>query len=64
MFFIIAYTDNEGDLLPINNDENLSVALTNARPILRLLLERKGVMFCLHFIAILITLEFVLDVLV
>lgn len=45
MFFIIAYTDNEGDLLPINNDDNLSVAVTNAQPVLRLLLERKGCVF-------------------
>jgi len=45
VFFIVAYTDNEGDLLPINNDENLTVAVTNARPVLRLLLERKGFAF-------------------
>jgi len=51
MYFIVAYTDNEGDLLPINNDDNLSVALTTARPVLRLLLERKGIMFCILYSA-------------
>ena len=41
--FLISYTDpKDGDLLPINNDDNFSLALQNARPLLRVLLQRKG----------------------
>jgi len=41
--FLISYTDpKDGDLLPINNDDNLSLALQNARPLLRVLIQRKG----------------------
>jgi partitioning defective protein 6 len=41
--FVISYTDpKDGDLLPINNDDNFSLALQNARPLLRVLLQRKG----------------------
>lgn len=41
--FLISYTDpKDGDLLPINNDDNLLLALQNARPLLRVLLQRKG----------------------
>ncbi|CAG7834082.1 unnamed protein product [Allacma fusca] len=41
--FLISYTDpKDGDLLPINNDDNFSLALQNARPLLRILLQRKG----------------------
>jgi len=40
--FIITYTDPEGDLLPINNDENFAVALSLAQPVLRLHIQHKG----------------------
>lgn len=40
--FTTWYTDVHGDLLPINNDDNLQVALTTAKPLLRLFVQRKG----------------------
>ncbi|XP_059486208.1 partitioning defective protein 6 [Neocloeon triangulifer] len=41
--FLISYTDpRDGDLLPINNDENYGRALKSARPLLRVLVQRKG----------------------
>lgn len=41
--FLITYTESSsGDLLPINNDENLAKALVSARPMLRLSVYRKG----------------------
>lgn len=41
--FLIFYTDpSHGDLLPINNDENLAKAISSAKPFLRLILQRKG----------------------
>lgn len=41
--FVIFYTDPlHGDLLPINNDENLAKAISSAKPFLRLILQRKG----------------------
>ena len=40
--FVICYTDPEGDLLPINNDDNFARALTTAKPLLRLLVQHKG----------------------
>lgn len=40
--FDITYTDPEGDLLPINNNENYARALTTARPVLRLCIQRRG----------------------
>lgn len=41
--FLISYTDpRDGDLLPINNDDNLGRALQNARPLLRVIIQRKG----------------------
>ena len=40
---MIFYTDpTHGDLLPINNDENLAKAISLAKPLLRLFLQRKG----------------------
>ena len=42
--FVIAYTDpKDGDLLPINNDDNFVRALMIAGPLLRLLVQKKGV---------------------
>ena len=40
--FFITYTDPEGDLLPINNNDNFKVAVANARPLLRLHVQLKG----------------------
>ncbi|XP_041972783.1 partitioning defective protein 6 [Aricia agestis] len=41
--FLISYTDpSDGDLLPINNDDNLARALLTARPLLRVIIQRKG----------------------
>ncbi|KRZ90860.1 Inactive rhomboid protein 1 [Trichinella sp. T8] len=40
--FTLCYNDPHGDLLPINNDENYRKALETARPLLRLLIQRKG----------------------
>lgn len=40
--FLISYSDpKDGDLLPINNDDNLARALT-VKPLLRIILQRKG----------------------
>ena len=44
--FVIAYTDpKDGDLLPINNDDNYARALAIARPLMRLLVQKKGMSF-------------------
>nr|CAG4638593.1 EOG090X09SP [Cyclestheria hislopi] len=41
--FFISYTDpRDGDLLPINNDDNFARALQAARPLLRIHIQRKG----------------------
>ncbi|XP_018606909.1 partitioning defective 6 homolog alpha-like [Scleropages formosus] len=40
----LEYVDAHGDLLPINNDENFHKALSAARPLLRVILQRKDVM--------------------
>lgn len=40
--FTITYTDIHGDLLPINNDDNFNLALSTAKPVLRILVQRKG----------------------
>lgn len=41
--FLISYIDpRDNDLLPINNDDNYNRALTHARPLLRLIIQRKG----------------------
>lgn len=41
--FLISYIDpSDQDLLPINNDENLRRALINAKPLLRIIIQRKG----------------------
>jgi len=53
--FIITYTDPEGDLLPINNDENFAVALSSAQPVLRLHIQQKGLP--VHYIPLLQGLE-------
>lgn len=41
--FLISYIDpRDNDLLPINNDDNFHRAITIARPLLRLIIQRKG----------------------
>ncbi|XP_022672407.1 partitioning defective 6 homolog gamma-like isoform X1 [Varroa jacobsoni] len=41
--FALCYTDPiHGDVLPINNDENFARAINNAKPTLRLFVQRKG----------------------
>lgn len=41
--FLISYVDpRDNDLLPINNDDNFLRALTTARPLLRLFIQKKG----------------------
>lgn len=41
--FLVSYIDpSDQDLLPINNDDNLRRALANAKPLLRVIVQRKG----------------------
>lgn len=41
--FLILYIDpRDNDLLPINNDDNFGRALKTARPLLRVIVQRKG----------------------
>ncbi|XP_076646667.1 partitioning defective protein 6 [Halictus rubicundus] len=41
--FLMWYTDpTDGDLLPINNDNNLARAILAAKPLLRIFIQRKG----------------------
>ena len=42
--FVVTYTDQQGDLLPINNDDNYHKALTTAKPLLRVMVQRKGML--------------------
>jgi partitioning defective protein 6 len=45
--FTIWYTDPEGDLLPLSNNDNFAKALTTAQPLLRVIVLRKGRFFSL-----------------
>lgn len=45
--FSIWYTDTDGDLLPINNDNNLARALASAKCPLRIFIHRKGRIPCI-----------------
>ena len=46
MPFTVSYTDpRNGDLLPINNNENLMRAFTTSMPLLRLVIYRKQGMY-------------------
>lgn len=41
--FLISYIDpRDNDLLPINNDDNFIRAISTAKPILRIIIQRKG----------------------
>lgn len=42
MEVMIGYADIHGDLLPINNDENFSKAVSTAHPLLRIFIQRQG----------------------
>ncbi|TRY59510.1 hypothetical protein DNTS_014847 [Danionella cerebrum] len=42
MEVMIGYADVHGDLLPINNDENFSKAVSMAHPLLRIFIQRQG----------------------
>ncbi|XP_036388016.1 partitioning defective 6 homolog beta-like [Megalops cyprinoides] len=46
---LIGYADIHGDLLPINNDDNYRKAISSARPLLRLHLQRKEEADCSVF---------------
>ena len=48
--FIVTYTDKEGDLLPINNDDNFAIALHTANPVLKLCIQRKGELVILYLL--------------
>ncbi|XP_033115393.1 partitioning defective 6 homolog beta-like [Anneissia japonica] len=39
--FLVSYTDPQDDLLPINNDDNYHKALTNFKPPLRIVVQRR-----------------------
>lgn len=43
--FVITYSDKDGDLLPINNDDNYNLALQTAKHILRIMVQRKGLLY-------------------
>ncbi|CAJ0573265.1 unnamed protein product, partial [Mesorhabditis spiculigera] len=40
--FTLCYTSQHGDLLPITNDDNFKKSFESARPVLKLLIQRKG----------------------
>lgn len=39
---LLGYADIQGDLLPINNDENFHKAVSAASPLLRIIITKKG----------------------
>lgn len=39
---LLGYADIQGDLLPINNDENFHKAVSSASPLLRIIITKKG----------------------
>nr|BAF99001.1 partitioning defective 6 [Hemicentrotus pulcherrimus] len=39
--FLVGYTDPQGDLLPINNDDNYLKALTSSKPPLKIVLQKR-----------------------
>lgn len=48
--FVITYTDTHGDLLPINNDDNFQKALSTAKPLLRVMIQMKGIVFFFYLV--------------
>lgn len=43
---LLGYADIQGDLLPINNDENFHKAVSSANPLLRIIITKKGKTSC------------------
>lgn len=39
---LLGYADIQGDLLPINNDDNFYKALSSANPLLRIIIQKRG----------------------
>lgn len=59
--FVLSYTDpKDGDLLPINNDDNLGRAVLTAKPLLRIIIQRKGKIFLLIKLKTLCTSNYIL----
>lgn len=56
--FLISYVDKDGDILPINNDDNYARALSVAEPLLRLILRRKGASLMGNNISVIYSVEF------
>lgn len=49
--FLISYIDpKDNDLLPINNDDNFGRAVSTAKPILRVHIQRKGILIIFKYI--------------
>ena len=42
MYYEIVFFFRDNDLLPITNDDNYMAALKNAKPLLRLVIQREG----------------------
>lgn len=68
--FLLSYIDpHDNDLLPINNDDNFTRALSTAKPLLRLIVQRKGMLswiidscLCDEWIHCLIVMDFLVVV--
>ena len=48
--FTVWFTDNEGDLLPINNDDNFTRAVRTTKRLLRLTVLKSGMTECIFFL--------------
>jgi hypothetical protein len=48
MLYICIFYAQDNDLLPITNDDNYIAALKNARPLLRLVIQREGEIYDDH----------------
>lgn len=58
--FLISYIDpRDNDLLPINNNDNFGRAISTAKPLLRLIIQRKGMYNVVYFYLIFCNEEFV-----
>jgi len=62
--FSIWHADTDGDLLPINNDNNLARALLTARCLLRIFIQRKGRIIFVLCIYVIIYLLNVINVII
>lgn len=55
--FLISYVDpSDNDLLPINNDDNFGRAVSTAKPLLRVMVQRKGTNAISQFLTMVISL--------